>query len=294
MPLSGFSVDEISVKLIGMIIKSPENFSFKQTIYSHGWCQLLPFQIDESAWNLSYVFGSESPISAVLSDENGDVKVKSTNSKSIENHVRHILRMDENFAEFYDILKKEPRLSWIAEQNSGRLLRSQTVFEDLIKTICTTNCSWAMTKIMTSNLVQKLGKSQQSFPTAESMANQPIEFYKDEIRAGYRAAYLKEIAENVASGKLNPELWLKTDLSTKDLKKEMKQVLGVGDYAAENLLKLVGRYDGLALDSWLRSQFYKNHNNGVKCDDKKIEKFYAKFGKWKGLVIWLDMTEKVF
>jgi 3-methyladenine DNA glycosylase/8-oxoguanine DNA glycosylase len=279
-----------------MKTKTPDNFNFKRTIYSHGWCELLPFEINETAWKLSYIFGSENPISATLSDELNQVKIESCEAKSIEKTVRHILRMDENFDEFYALLKKEKRLAWIAKEHSGRMLRSQTVFEDLVKTICTTNCSWAMTKIMTTNLVTKLGKladnGKQSFPTAEAMANQPLEFYKNEIRAGYRAAYFKELAENVAAEKLNPELWLESGLPTKDLKKEMKQVLGVGDYAAENLLKLVGRYDGLALDSWLRSQFYKKHNNDVKCDDKQIIKFYDKFGKWRGLVIWLDMTEK--
>jgi 3-methyladenine DNA glycosylase/8-oxoguanine DNA glycosylase len=78
------------------------------------------------------------------------------------------------------------------------------------------------------------------------------------------------------------------------LKKELKKVKGVGDYAAENLLKLLGRYDGLALDSWLRGQFYKTHNKGRKCADKKIDKFYSKFGSWKGLAIWCDMTESWF
>ncbi|MBP7416089.1 MAG: hypothetical protein KA831_05510, partial [Pyrinomonadaceae bacterium] len=77
-------------------------------------------------------------------------------------------------------------------------------------------------------------------------------------------------------------------------KKEMKKVKGVGDYAAENLLKLVGRYDGLALDSWLRAGFYKKHNKGKKCDDKKIARHYHKFGPWQGLAIWCDMTEDWF
>ena len=67
-----------------------------------------------------------------------------------------------------------------------------------------------------------------------------------------------------------------------------------GDYAADNMLKLLGRYDGLALDSWLRAQFYKKHNRGRKCPDKKIEKHYAKYGDWKGLAIWCDMTEDWF
>jgi len=81
-------------------------------------------------------------------------------------------------------------------------------------------------------------------------------------------------------------------LPTTDLKKEMKQIKGVGNYAAENLLKLVGRYDGLALDSWLRAKFYEKHNSGEICNDKDIENFYQPFGEWCGLTIWCDLSEK--
>jgi N-glycosylase/DNA lyase len=171
---------------------------------------------------------------------------------------------------------------------------------------------------MVSNLVDKLGDSEfgvppggpsfegtslndeesrlnaglKTFPTPHAMASVNADFYRNEIRAGYRSPYFVELAESVASGKLDPEQWLHSDLPTPELKKEMKKVKGVGDYAAENLLKLVGRYDGLALDSWLRSQFYKNHNNEKVCPDKKIERHYTKYGKWRGLAIWCDMTEK--
>ncbi len=131
-----------------------------------------------------------------------------------------------------------------------------------------------------------------AFPTPAAMAAMSEDFYRTEIRAGYRSPYFVELAEAVAVGKIDPETWLTSDLPTAELKNEMKRVKGVGDYAAENLLKLVGRYDGLALDSWLRSQFYKNHNKDKKCTDKKIEKHYNKFGEWRGLVIWCDMTEK--
>ncbi|MEO8649503.1 MAG: hypothetical protein ABI539_10085, partial [Acidobacteriota bacterium] len=75
---------------------------------------------------------------------------------------------------------------------------------------------------------------------------------------------------------------------------EIKGIKGVGDYAAENLLKLLGRYDGLALDSWLRSQYYKKHNREKICPDKKIEKHYKQFGHWKGLAIWCDLTKRWF
>ena len=178
-------------------------------------------------------------------------------------------------------------------------MRSPTVFEDLIKTVCTTNCSWTLTKIMTKNLVEKLGEKtadgKAAFPSVEKMAKMDEKFFREEIRAGYRAPYFVEMTNRIAAGEINPENWLDSDLPTIELKKQIKEIKGVGDYAAENLLKLVGRYDGgLALDSWIRAQFYRKHNSETKCEDAQIENFYEKFGTWRGLVVWCDMTERWF
>jgi len=285
---------------------APENFSFKATVYSHGWSQLAPFDLDSENWKLKFVFDTgedEKPISAVIYENEGKVfietKAKTLNKKLSEKIItdtKHILRIDEEFSAFYKHTDKQKHLRWIAEKKAGRLLRSPTVFEDLVKTICTTNCSWALTKKMVSNLVEKLGEpsetGEKTFPTAIAMAKMPVEFYRDEIRSGYRSQYFAELAEKVALGIVNPENWLDSELSAKDLKKEMKSIKGVGDYAAENLLKLVGKYDGLALDSWLRSQFYKKHNGEEVCEDKLIEKHYENYGSWRGLAIWLDMSER--
>lgn len=287
-----------------LFIQTPKNFSFEQTLYGHGWSQLLPFEVDKENLRLSYVFnGSGNPVPAQISEIDGEIKIEISEDDvnqptkdRITLDVRRILRLDDDLQEFYQSTKAEKRLAWIARQNAGRLLRSPTVFEDLVKTICTTNCSWALTKKMTANLVEKLGAAAKSgkraFPTAEQMASVSADFYRDEIRAGYRAAYFAELAEKTASGKINPENWLNSDLPTVELKKEMKQIKGVGDYAAENLLKLVGRYDGLALDSWLRAKFYERHNGGEICSDREIAKFYEKFGDWRGLAIWCDMSER--
>ena len=283
-----------------LFLEIQTTFDFRQTILSHGWCQLLPFEFDAENLRLTYVFrNSDKSASATISESAGKLEIEilddEINEAQILRDVHHILRLDDDLSDFYQLTKK--KFGWISETNSGRLLRSPTVFEDLVKTICTTNCSWALTKNMTKNLVEKLGTptadGKKAFPTAAQMASESADFYKNEIRAGYRAAYFAELAEKVASGKINPESWLNSDLPTKELKKQMKQIKGVGDYAAENLLKLVGRYDGLALDSYLRAQFYKKRNGETVCDDKKIEKFYEKFGSWRGLVMWCDMSEKV-
>lgn len=208
--------------------------------------------------------------------------------------VRHMLRLDENMKPFYQAVSTVPDFEWIALSGAGRMLRSPTVFEDLVKMICTTNCSWALTVKMVTGLVQNLGQEandgRRTFPTPEAMSLMPLKFYVNEVRAGYRAEYLKELADRVAAGDLDPESWLTSSLSTVDLIKAMRSVKGVGPYAAENLLKLIGRYDGLALDSWTRAKFYQVRNNGRKSNDKKIARYYAGFKEFQGLALWCDMT----
>ncbi len=288
-----------------VFIETPKNFSFEQTLFGHGWSQLLPFEVEREKLRLSYVFDhSGNPVAARISEADGgklaieiaESAANQTTANTIVRAVRHILRLDDDLQEFYQLTKTEKRLSWIANNNAGRLLRSPTVYEDLVKTVGTTNCSWALTKKMTANLAEKLGETakdgKRAFPTADKMASVSTKFYRDEIRAGYRAAYFAELAGDVASGKINPESWLDSDLPTVELKKEMKRIKGVGDYAAENLLKLVGRYDGFALDSWLRAKFYAKHNGGKICADREIEKFYQSFGDWRGLTIWCDLSER--
>lgn len=282
-------------------LSTPANFNFRTAVSGHGWYDLRPFAFDEANATLSYVIGDAvRPAFAIEIRETDGVLNIATggppdSDASLLETVSHILRFDDDLAEFYFLTSEQKRLSWVAELSAGRLLRSATVWEDLVKTICTTNCSWSLTKIMIGNLVDKLGAAtadgRRAFPTAEAMASRDEAFYRDEVRSGYRAPYFVELATLVTEGEIDPESWLASELPTPELKKEMKRVKGVGDYAAENLLKLVGRYDGLALDSWLRSQFYKKHNGGEVCDDRAIADFYEAFGRWRGLAIWCDMTE---
>jgi len=285
-----------------IFLDTPDNFSFRNTIDSHGWRELLPFEIDEDSWQLTYVFAGDKggkPVTGTLSEEPGRIRIELSGGEidkiRVLREARHMLRLDDDLSGFYKQIRKEKPLAWIAKIKAGRMLRSPTVFEDLVKTICTTNCSWGLTKKMVTNLVEKLGKpaggGRRTFPTPKAMAKMTPDFYRTEIRAGYRSEYLAELAERVASGKLDPESWLNSELPTKELQKEMKNVKGVGDYAAENLMKLIGRYDGLALDSWLRSQFYKKHNAGEVCEDKVIIEFYEKYGDWRGLLMWCEMRE---
>lgn len=289
---------------LNFTIKTPENFSFEHTLLSHGWYDLPPFDRSGST-KLGLVLrrgrAGKSLDVNVRGSANGikvSVDADNVDREGVIRDVRHIFRLDEEFNGFYDAIEKCDAVRWAAEVKAGRLLRGPNVFEDLVKTLCTTNCSWALTRIMVKNLVDELGDTtetgKKAFPTAQAMAAADESFYREKIRSGYRAPYFVELAERVSSGELDPEEWLESELSTPDLKKAIKKVKGIGDYAADNLLKLLGRYDCLALDSWVRGGFYKKHNKGRKCSDRKIEKHYKNFGEWRGLAIWCDMTEDWF
>ena len=285
-----------------ILIPAPKGFSFVRTAISHGWSELPPFEIDLQNWTITRVIdlGQGRAATGTISQTGEGLKVvtprklgKAATEKVIRD-VKHIFRLDDDMAVFYNIVSGEPDFAWIARTGAGRLLRSPTVFEDLVKTICTTNCSWGLTVKMVSGMVDAIGvestDGRRGFPAPEALASQNESFFRDEVRSGYRAPYLRELAERVASGELDVEAWLTSELPTSELKREMKRVKGVGDYAAENLLKLVGRYEGLALDSWVRTKFARTHNKGRAADDKKIEKYYSRFGQWRGLALWCDMT----
>jgi 3-methyladenine DNA glycosylase/8-oxoguanine DNA glycosylase len=299
-----------------LTIRTSKNFNFHRTVRSHGWYGLLPFELDKAKWKLVRVLDREQrkPVTVEITSRGNALKIVTSRAvgeraaRNIIRDVRHMFRLDDDLQLFYEVVSAETEFAWIAEQGAGRLLRSPTVYEDLVKMICTTNCSWALTEKMVTALVNELGSksddARRSFPTAEVMAQQSVAFYRDKIRSGYRAPYLQTLAQRVASGELDVESWLGKEQrsssptvregsnfkTTDELIKEMKSVKGVGNYAAENLLKLIGRYDGLALDSWTRAEFARIRNHGRAASDKKIGRYYARFNTWRGLALWCDMT----
>ena len=135
-------------------IKTPRDFNFRRTVLSHGWCALQPFELDQKSWILVRVLegGQAEPVTVTISSTNREINISTSRqvgkraATAIERDVRHMLRLDDDLGEFYRSVAVDPDFAWVAHEGAGRLLRSPTVFEDLVKMICTTNCSWALTE----------------------------------------------------------------------------------------------------------------------------------------------------
>ncbi|MBI1806146.1 MAG: Fe-S cluster assembly protein HesB [Ignavibacteria bacterium] len=284
----------------------PPNFHFWRTVYSHGWCSLPPFEVrkDEARLHRLFALSSGTIVEAtieqrspsrVIVEAHQEKTLTAEQKRELLRHVKTCVRLDEDYDEFYHEAKKYKQYRWIPKSGAGRLLRAPTVFEDVVKMICTTNCSWALTEVMVENLCKKLGfkihDAGYTFPNSEAIAGCTEKFLRKEIRVGYRAPYLLELSRRISKGELKIELWRTSTIPTGELFEEVRSVKGVGPYAAGNILKLLGRYDYLGIDSWCRKQFFEIHKNGRKTSDRVIEKFYEPFGKWRGLFFWLDVTK---
>ncbi len=67
-------------------------------------------------------------------------------------------------------------------------------------------------------------------------------------KLGYRAPYIRELADAVTSGRLDLEALKNSDLPTAELRKRLLAIKGVGGYAAANLLMILGRYDFIPVE----------------------------------------------
>ena len=186
--------------------------------------------------------------------------------------VRHMLRLDADLSAFYEAARADADLAWAAA-GAGRMLRSPTVFEDVVKTICTTNCAWSATVRMVGALVSELGVEapggRRTFPTPEAMAEAPETFYKDVVRAGYRGPYLRSLAAAVAHGSLALEALNDPELSDDEVAARLLALPGCGPYATAHMMMLLGRYSRLILDSWTRPARAPPRAKG---SDKTIER----------------------
>ena len=289
-------------------LKGPvsEPIDFWRTIVSHGVASLPPAAVDEDARVLTTtlpVRGAKPRTVQIRQGRKGEARVDvlgpplGTRSRAgLEASVRTVLNLRENLSPLYEVAAADPELRWIT-CGAGRMARGATVFEDVVKTICTTNCTWSATQRMVGALVESLGEPSagghgRAFPTPEAMAAAREPFYRDVVRAGYRGPYLRALAASVADGSLDLEalvLASAEELPDDELEKLLLALPGVGPYAAAHIMMLIGRHSRLILDSWTRPK-YASLNGGRKASDRTIERRFRRYGPYAGLAFWLYLT----
>jgi N-glycosylase/DNA lyase len=270
-----------------------------RTLSSHGVADLPPNAIEEDTRSLTTTLAIPRGRARTIRIGAGRpgfalVEAESTGARDaafLTEAARQMLRLNADLSPFYEAAREDPDLAW-AREGAGRMLRSPTVFEDVVKTICTTNRAWSATVRMVTALVSQLGleapDKRRAFPTPQAMAEAGEAFYKNVVRAGYRGPYLRSLARDVAGGSLDLEGLNDPSLPDEEVAERLLALPGCGPYATAHMMMLLGRYSRLILDSWTRPKYARL--NGRKASDKTIERRFRRYRDYAGLAFWLYLT----
>jgi len=211
--------------------------------------------------------------------------------------LRITLGLDLDLSGFYEMCQDDDTLSIVPKIGVGRMIRSASMTENILKALCSTNVNWTQAVKMINRLCQ-LGpnlthfRNLSAWPTPREILRGGKKYLSGVCRLGYRCDSILKFCDDVAGGKLDPESFdlLAADpaVSSDDLVKILREIDGIGPTSANYLIGFLGRHDRLAIDSATYAHVAEHHTGGKKPTAKKIERIYARYGKWKNKAAWLE------
>jgi len=190
--------------------------------------------------------------------------------------ISRMLRLDESAATIADFHTRDPRFapgSGTLQAGRGRLMRSPTFFEDVIKTVTSCNVAWTSTIIMNARLCVVAGPGNiksphpcgsKAFPAPRRVAAKGPRILRARCSVGYRDQRIVALAAMFERGGRGSRVggtsksrlagidtaWFEDPRTPDDaVHAALIELPGIGPYAAANIMQLLGRYSRLPLDS---------------------------------------------
>jgi len=283
-------------------------FSLRATALSHGWHECSPISWSEGGRCLQVVEREGDRAYCIWVVETKRPKSKVTLRVTVEgdgldeavlararDRIAIMLNLEADLSEFYAICRKHPTLYVIPRIGAGRLLRSASMTENIIKTLCATNVNWTQAVKMINRLGQ-LGPPVRHFrhltawPTVGEILRAGEDYLKGVCRLGYRAEGLLAFCREVHTKRFKPDGLLDPADSDEgaELLTKLQSIRGIGPSSAHFLLSLLGHYDRLSIDSATLAHVARTHRNGRRTTPREVERIYEDFGPWKNLVYWFE------
>lgn len=286
------------------VLPTPPDFDFRSAVCSHGFFMLQPNRWDPARATLhtvvtvddqracSVAVRAQGRRSIVISGPTG---TPPTVAAVILRAVSRMLRLEEDLRPFHKLCRGSTTHAAAARMRFGRLIRGADLFEDMVKVICTCNVTWRQTVTMIEQLVghwgvPACGKEQLGFPTPARLAQASVDHLRQHARLGYRAVYVHELAAAGADGRLDLPALEHWPGPTESLLQRLRQIRGIGPYAAANLCMLLGRYDCLAIDTELIRLFRRRWPRR-KLSPAAIRDHYAPWQPYPFLAYWFELWQ---
>lgn len=277
-----------------LTIKVPRGFNLPRAVCSYGYFLLAPSRWDPAKRVLHRsLHGADGRVIRTVIAQHTrdrlqidcDCRVDRAEAAGLRRQVGRMLRIDEDLRAWHRLCPEAKRIGY------GRLFRSPTLFEDMVKTITGCNVTWPNTMRMNALLCEHVGGG--GFPTAAQLAAVRPDTLKRKCKVGYRAQRIIRLARQVVRGELDLAGFEDRDRSTDEVYADLLVMYGIGPYAAANLCQLLGRYDRLAIDTETYRHFRQFHGVATPANPQKlhrrIERYYAKFAPYQFLAYWFEL-----
>jgi len=272
-------------------------YNLIQVCLSHGWINLSPFNFDKEKSMMSFSFSryNRKPIALTVIQDKNYLLINS--SAELDNQsllqIKRVLSIDVNIQ---DLIKTASLLSKnsynLLKMGHGRLLKSPSLWEDLVKTLLTTNCNWKKTQSMVNSLCTNYGEKvfdNYCFPLPEKISTLS-ENDLIKIGLGYRAKYLLKLSQEFLLNKID-------QLESNNISKNEKinilnNILGFGSYSVNHSLILLNEFSILPIDSdvkqYLLSIGYNENNyNSAYVSWQKYRYWGYKLGRISRNLNWI-------
>jgi len=282
-------------------IPVPQPFAFRETVISHGWYVLAPFQWNERKETLlrtELLGGSAVDLSIRYRGKlivESDCDLRALRPELLAKLSR-MFQLHLDLSEFVALCRTAPTHRHITPVTCGRLLCGSTFFEDAVKIIATTNTTWRQTTRMVELLVETAGATspdrRKAFPSPAQIAAAPLDALRD-CKLGYRSSYVKALAAGIADGSIDLDELRGQSRQTSEMMKGFRLLPGIGPYGAAHLLAMEGRFDFIAVDTEFRRFVRDRYHGGRKVGDPTLVRRYRAWGRWKYLAYWSELWKEV-
>lgn len=285
-----------------LTITPPADYDLARDVCSYGYFLLEPNHWDPETRVFARVLDLEGGAANARIEQQPGGKLRVRFDRTLDKpdqgvaraQLTRMLAADVPAADLADFHALDPR--W-KPQGRGRLFRSPTLFEDVIKTVTSCNVAWPSTIVMNRRLCEVFGRRAPSgghaFPTPAKLAKANPATLRARCRVGYRDTRMVELARLFLSGHVD-EAWL-TDPATPDddVFKFLKSLPGIGPYAAGNIMQLLGRYSRLALDSesLRHARSVLNMDGPDAALMKRLAAHYEPFAHHKFRSYWFELWD---
>lgn len=285
-----------------LTLKAPSDYDLARDFCSYGYFLLEPNHWEPETQSAGRVLQLDEGPAAALIDQraSGDLRARfdRTLGRSEQGEARRqlarMLGVDVSESEIRDFHRVDPR--W-KKTGRGRLCRSPTLFEDIIKTVTSCNVAWPSTITMNRRLCEVSGAKSPSgafaFPTPQKLARTKPLTLRSRCRVGYRDTRIVELSRLFVKGHID-ETWLGDPRTqSEEVFAFLKSLPGIGPYAAGNIMQLLGRYDRLAIDteSFRHARVVLGMDGSDRQLNKQLVAYYDAFGKHRFRSYWFELWD---